>query len=353
MHVKESIQWQAVLAHDARLDGHFVYAVRSTRVYCRPSCPARRPNRDRVVFFQTPHQAEVAGYRACRRCRPAETDRGNGDMEMVRHACDYIDSHSDSLIPLPDLASAAGADPTRLRRAFKRITGITPRQYADAQRVRAVRSHLRNGASISNAMYDSGYTSSSRLYERAPAKLGMTPATFRRGAEGVRIDYTITDSSLGRLLVAATERGICAVSLADSDAELRKVLAHEFPAAEIVRRDGSETLAVAVRALASHLRGELPHMDLPLDIRATAFQQRVWLALQAIPYGKTRSYSDVARSLGQPLAARAVARACATNPVPLLVPCHRVVREDGSLGGYGLGLHRKRALLESERLRAG
>ncbi len=232
-----------------------------------------------------------------------------------------------------------------------RITGITPHQYIEARRLDQLKLRLKGGEAMTRALYAVGYGSSSRLYERAPAQLGMTPATYHRGGQGVRIGYTIVDCPLGHLLIAASERGICAISLGDNDTELEAALAKEYPVAEIYRDDAS--LSHWAGALLSHLSGRLPQLDLPLDMQATAFQWRVWEELRAIPYGSTRSYGEIARALGQPRAARAVARACATNPVAIVVPCHRVVREDGGLGGYRWGLERKRYLLAQERAASG
>ncbi len=271
--------------------------------------------------------------------------------DAVHRLARYIERHCDKPIPLRALARESGTTPQSVQRRFKRVMGITPRQYAEACRLREMKARLQDGASISTAMYDTGFSSTSRLYERAPSQLGMTPATYRRGGKGVHIAYTVAPSPLGRLIVAATPRGICAVSVGDDDGVLRSKLGREFPAADIERDDA--LLQTWVRAIVEHLRGVQPHLDLPLDVRATAFQWRVWQALRAIPYGTTRSYSEVAREVGQPTAVRAVANACARNPVPLIVPCHRVIREDGSLGGYGLGLDRKKKLLERERRAAG
>jgi AraC family transcriptional regulator of adaptative response/methylated-DNA-[protein]-cysteine methyltransferase len=236
--------------------------------------------------------------------------------------------------------------PHRLARAFKRVTGITPRQYAEACRMRSLRTKLRDGGGITRAMFDSGLSSTSRLYERAPAQLGMTPAAYKNGAPGMRVAYAVVASPLGRLLVAATARGICAVSLGASDRELEQALEYEFPKAERVRDD--KALVPWVDVILKHLRGEEPHMELPLDVQATAFQRRVWQALQEIPYGSTRTYSAIAKAIGKPTAVRAVARACATNPASLVIPCHRVIREDGALGGYRWGIERKQRLLELE-----
>src|SRR5919108_799685 len=338
--------WNAVLNREAEADGWFVFAVGSTRIYCRPSCPSRRPLRRHVLFFPRPDAAEAAGFRACLRCRPREVTRRDRQLAMVERACREIERSTDGAVSLDALARRERVSLHQLVRSFKRIMGITPRQYVEACRVARLKSLLREGDAVTSAMYDVGLSSSSRLYERAPSELGMTPAVYRRGGRGARIAYTITSSPLGRLLVAATDRGICAVSLGDDDAFLEQELAREYPAAELTRDDGA--LAQWVNAILRHVNGQQPHLDLPLDVQATAFQRRVWQALREIPYGTTRSYSAIARSLGRPTATRAVARACATNPVSLIIPCHRAVRQDGSLGGYRWGVERKRALLTTE-----
>jgi len=341
--VADEIYWKALAAKDPRFDGAFVYAVRSTRIYCRPSCPSRRPRREQVVFFVHPAAAEQAGFRPCRRCHPREHRAAL--PEWIERVCRYIDNHLDERVTLDALSAEARLSPHHLQRSFRRCLGITPRQYADARRLGSLKESLRNGHSVTRALYDAGYGSSSRLYERSNRQLGMTPATYSRGGENMNITYTIVDCSLGRLLVAATGRGICALSMGDSDAKLEAFLRDEYPNAEI-HRNG---LHRWVSAIAKHLAGRHPQLDLPVDVQATAFQWKVWEALRAIPYGSTQSYSEVARALGRPTATRAVARACATNPVAVVIPCHRVVREDGGLGGYRWGLERKQALLEKER----
>jgi AraC family transcriptional regulator of adaptative response/methylated-DNA-[protein]-cysteine methyltransferase len=339
-------RWQAVLARDARRDGTFVFGVRSTGIYCRPSCPARRPRRERVVFFALPEAAEGAGFRACRRCQPRAARTGDPRAAWVRRLCRHIDRHLDEPLTLAGLSGPAGVGPHHLQRTFKRLMGITPRQYAEARRLGVLKAHLKGGRAVTEATYEAGYGSSSRVYEHARERLGMTPATYRRGGRGMRLRYAIVDCPLGRLLVAGTERGLSAVSLADDDARLEKALREEYPAAEIRRDDVG--LGPWVRALLRHLDGEEPHLDLPLDVQATAFQWRVWRELRRIPFGQTRSYGEIARELGQPTAARAVARACATNRVSILIPCHRVIAEDGRLAGYRWGIERKRALLARE-----
>jgi AraC family transcriptional regulator of adaptative response/methylated-DNA-[protein]-cysteine methyltransferase len=350
----EESRWRAVLARDLGSHGAFVYAVRSTRIYCRPWCPSRRPRRWQVVFFSAPGDAERAGFRPCRRCQPRDAaSPGYLRAALVERVCRYIKSivgGVEGRITLEALGAEAGVSPHHLQRTFKSIMGITPRQYAEACRLDGLKLGLQGGKDVTNALYEAGYSSSSRLYERAPAELGMTPATYRRGGRGMRIAYTLVDSSLGRLLVAATERGVSAVSLGDSDAALEAALRAEYPNAEIHRdRRPQGGLSDWVSRILSHIAGEGPSLDLPLDLQATAFQWRVWKELCAIPYGATRSYTEVAQAIGRPTAVRAVARAVATNPVAVVVPCHRVLHQDGSLSGYRWGPARKRALLEKER----
>lgn len=274
------------------------------------------------------------------------TKSSNGQAQVIERVCQYIEDNRDEALTLTQLSSAVGLSPHHLQRTFKRVVGVTPRQYQDARRLEGFKARLRQGQDVTRALYEVGYGSSSRLYERAPSRLGMTPATYRRGGRGMQIAYTTVRSPLGRLLVARTERGVCAVSLGDSEGALEAALRHEYPQAE-VRRDRNG-LAQWVRTLLRYLEGRQPRLDLPLDVQGTAFQCRVWEELRRIPYGRTRSYSEVARAIGQPAAARAVARACATNRVPLVIPCHRVIQADGGLGGYGLGIERKRALLRNE-----
>jgi AraC family transcriptional regulator of adaptative response/methylated-DNA-[protein]-cysteine methyltransferase len=342
-------QWQAVRNRDAGQDGRFVFAVSSTGVYCRPSCPSRRPRRENVTFFARPNDAEKAGYRACLRCRPRAIG-GNAQMEMLKAVCRYIEQHLDEPITLARLGSAFRQSPFHLQRTFKSLLGISPRAYADSCRVNQLKHNLRAGHSVTRAMYDAGYSSSSRLYERTASQLGMTPDKYRRGAIAAPIRYSCTDSPLGRMLIAATDKGICAIQFADSDDELEHGLKHEFPFA--IRRRDDAAMRSWREDLVCQMRGQKLNAMLPLDIQATAFQRRVWSCLQAIPFGATRSYGQVAKAIGQPTATRAVARACATNPVAVAIPCHRVVRGDGEVGGYRWGAERKKALLEIERVAA-
>lgn len=346
--MNDDSRWQAVLNRTAAFDGAFVYAVRSTGVFCRPTCPSRRPRREQVTFFLLPEAAQNAGFRACLRCHPGDIEAREPQLELVQQVCRHVqESLEDSIsVTLDALSDAVGVSPYHLQRVFKRVMGITPRQYAEARRVERLKASLQSGETVTNALYDSGYNSSSRLYEKADTHMGMTPASYRRGGESVHIVYTITDSPLGRLLVAATERGVCAVRMGDTDAELEAALASEYRAASIEKDNG--TLGEWVAAILDYMEGTQPNLNLPLDVRATAFQWRVWEELRRIPYGSTRSYAQVAASMGKPKAVRAVANACASNPTALIVPCHRVIREDGSLGGYRWGLARKEALLAQE-----
>jgi AraC family transcriptional regulator of adaptative response/methylated-DNA-[protein]-cysteine methyltransferase len=342
-------RWQAVLARDANQDGRFVFAVSSTGVYCRPSCPSRRPRRENVTFFPAPAEAEKAGYRACLRCRPKAMG-GNRQSEMVKAVCRYIEQHLDEPLTLTRLGGAFGQSPFHLQRWFKAALGISPRAYADSCRINRLKRKLQAGHSVTRAMYEAGYSSSSRLYERTAAQLGMTPDKYRRGAIAAPIRYTCADSPLGRMLIAATDKGICAIQFADSDDELEQGLKHEFPFAH--RRRDDVAMHDWKQNLLRQLRGQQLPSTLPLDIQATAFQRKVWAYLQSIPCGDTRSYRQVAKGIGQPTAARAVARACATNPVAVAIPCHRVVRHNGDMGGYRWGVERKQALLQLERVEA-
>ncbi len=339
--------WQAVQTRNSDFDGRFVYAVRSTGIYCRPSCTSRQPLRENVQFFALPEAAEQAGFRACKRCHPRDLTATDPQVELIQRVCRYLEAHVDHSPTLETLGRHFNVSPHHLQRQFKHIMQITPREYLDSRRVDHLKAELRNGQNVTDALYQVGYGSSSRLYERANAHLGMTPATYRKGGEGMQIDYTIVDCPLGRLLVAATERGVCAIYLGDSDAELQAMLAKEYPLAEMLTEDAH--LEIWVAAIVDYLTGAQPHLDLPLDLQATAFQRRVWQELQAIPYGETRTYSEIAQAVGDPKATRAVANACASNPVALAIPCHRVVRKDGSLGGYRWGISRKEQLLAQER----
>ena len=338
--------WAAVLARDPQFDGRFVYAVASTGVYCRPICSSRRPLRRNVSFYGTPAAAEEAGYRACRRCQP-RGDSVSSAARCIEEAQAYLDAHLDVTVTLERLARAVHMSPYHLQRTFKRHTGMSPKEYVNTRRAERLKARLKEGDTVSRATFEAGYTSSSRVYEQVDAQLGMTPATYRRGGEGMDIHFSVVPSPLGSLLVAVTERGICAVTLGDDDAALEDALRREYPRAVIQR--AQDDLSDWIGAIVDYLTGTAQQIRIPLDVQATAFQARVWKALQEIPYGSTRSYSEVAADIGAPTAVRAVARACASNRVALVVPCHRVVRGDGGLGGYRWGIERKRLLLEQER----
>jgi AraC family transcriptional regulator of adaptative response/methylated-DNA-[protein]-cysteine methyltransferase len=345
----ENQRWQAVLDRDASHDGRFVFAVSSTGVYCRPSCPAKRPRRENVAFFLKTEEAERAGYRACLRCLPKAAG-GNPKDHTVQAVCRYIEQHLDEPLTLSALGRVFGRSPFHLQRTFKAALGITPRAYADSCRVGEFKRNLRAGHFVTRALYDAGYSSSGRLYERTSSQLGMTPDQYRGGAIATLIRYTFARSPLGSILIAATEKGVCAIQFGDSQEELESGLKREFPFA--VRRRDDSALRTWTQAILRLMRGQRLHASFPLDIQATAFQRRVWEYLRTIPLGATRSYSEVAKAIGQPKAARAVARACATNPVAVTIPCHRVIRENSALGGYRWGLDRKKLLLEMERTQA-
>lgn len=340
--------WRAVTRRDPTYDGVFVYAVLSTRVYCRPSCPSRRPAQKRVVFFKQPEEAEHSGFRPCLRCHPRLNPGLNSETKRVLDACRYIENNLENPLSLATLAKQFGISRFHLQRTFKKATGISPREYASAFRMKFVKGQLRSGRPVTAALYAAGYGSSSRLYERAAAQLGMTPATYRKGGSGMQINYVTTRCPLGWILVGATERGVCAVRMGDRTRDLEQGLRSEFPRAAL---NGSHPrLSQWIEKIVSHLRGESAAVDIPVDVQATAFQRRVWQELSKIPYGETKSYQEVARRIGKPKAVRAVGRACAINPVAVVVPCHRVLRSDGNLGGYRWGLDRKQALLRLERV---
>ena len=343
--------WRAVTARDRRQDGRFVFGVATTGVFCRPSCPSRRARRTNVRFFASPAEAEQAGFRACKRCHPADEAGDSRTAERVRKATDYIQAHAGERVTLKALADLVGLSPFHFQRLFKAAVGLTPSQYAEARRVDALKHRLRRDASVTEAVYAAGYGSSSRVYERSDARLGMTPATYRAGGRGLTISCASASTPLGRLMVGATDRGVCFVQFGASDAALLDTLAREFPDAEIqrLRKPYGRQFTAWMEAVLAHLKRMPDRRDVPLDVRATAFQVQVWRYLQAVPSGQVRSYAEVARELGRPAAARAVARACATTPVALLSPCHRVIRGDGGLGGYRWGLERKRTLLRNEK----
>jgi AraC family transcriptional regulator, regulatory protein of adaptative response / methylated-DNA-[protein]-cysteine methyltransferase len=349
--IDEASAWDAVCRRDAGFDGKLLFGVLTTGVYCRPSCPARRPLRKNVRFYASPVEAERDGLRPCRRCRPLSGATA-ATPPWVAELCDHIRRQCDGgeALTLEALAARVRLSPTHLQRTFRAVVGVSPRQYAELCRLERLKGELRGGESVTGAIYAAGFGSSSRVYERADERLGMTPRQYRAGGKGVAITYAAVDTALGPLLLAATDRGLCFVQLGGTAGELVAHLRREFPAAELeaVGASPSPAFAAWMEALRRHLAGAQPHLDLPLDVRASAFQLRVWTFLQSIPRGETRSYAEVASAVGAPGASRAVARACASNPVAVAIPCHRVIRADGGLAGYRWGVERKRRLLELE-----
>jgi AraC family transcriptional regulator, regulatory protein of adaptative response / methylated-DNA-[protein]-cysteine methyltransferase len=339
------LRWEALTRRDGRADGAFLYGVATTGVYCRPTCASRLPNRENVRFFDSRAAAERAGYRACKRCRPNAPSAGEQHADAIRRACALMEQ-ADPPATLDDLAAAAGLSPFHFHRLFKKTVGVTPKQYAVAARMRRLQSGLEQGETVTRAIYDAGFGSSSRVYESAAERLGMTPSRYRDGAAGLRIRFAVAPVFLGWMLVAATERGICMIEFGDTPEALTGRLRGRFPRAE--RCDDDPAFAAWVRQVTTFLEAPRRGLELPLDIQGTAFQQRVWKALQEIQPGRTETYAEVARRIEHPSAARAVAQACASNPIAVAIPCHRVVRSDGDLGGYRWGSERKRALLARE-----
>jgi AraC family transcriptional regulator, regulatory protein of adaptative response / methylated-DNA-[protein]-cysteine methyltransferase len=350
--INEARAWNSILARDESLDGELFYGVETTGVYCRPSCPSRKPNRQNVKFFSSTEAAERAGFRACQRCHPNESvDAGVAAVERTRAFIDRrLSEFGDERITLELLGAEAGLSPYHLQRRFKALVGLTPAQYVRARKSERLKGELKRGETVSRATFGAGYGSSSRVYEQSTAHLGMTPATYRRGGAGVHIDYVVTETSLGNLLIAATERGVCAVRLGDDASALESGLREEYPAATRARASVSGSpLGTWVSNIVAALDGQTARLDVPIDVQASAFQWKVWHELQKIPFGETRTYTDIAKAIGAPKAVRAVASACANNRVALVIPCHRVVRQTGDLGGYRWGIERKRRLLDKER----
>jgi AraC family transcriptional regulator, regulatory protein of adaptative response / methylated-DNA-[protein]-cysteine methyltransferase len=334
-------RWQAVMQRDVARDGEFVYAVTSTGIFCRPSCPSRRPLRERVRFFMDAGEAAKAGFRACMRCKPMEA--ASAKMQEI---CRWIDEHLEEPVTLEALAAKFGGSPWHLQRSFKKAIGVSPREYAESRRMQTLKNSLQAGSSVTDAVYEAGFGSPSRVYERTASHLGMTPGRYQRGGEGMVIGYMAVDSPVGKMLVAATDKGVCSITLGESEGKLIEALKKEYPQAKVQR--STAILQRWVSALLAQMVGGERSEELPLDIKATAFQRLVWKHLQAIPYGKTKSYAEIATEIGQPTATRAVARACATNPVAIAIPCHRVISKSGETGGYRWGVERKGKLLEME-----
>ena len=338
-------KWKAVLSRNDSFDGAFVFAVRSTSIYCRPSCPARRPIKEYVTFYSGSIEAEQSGFRPCHRCHPREVGPSPKD-KLVSHVCKYIEANLSHKLTLGILSREVGLSHYHFQRTFKRVLGVSPRQYVEARRLARMKQFLRDGETVNNSLYNAGFSSRSRVYENVSGGFGVNPGEFRRGGEGLQILYSIIDSPLGRLLVAATERGVCGVCIGDSDAFVERSLAEDYPSAVLIRND--QGMEEWTGAFAKYFEGERLALNLPLDVKATAFQSRVWKVIQSIPFGKTTTYGKIAKELGEPKGSRAVARACATNPVALVIPCHRVIGKDGNLRGYRWGKRRKQTLLKLE-----
>lgn len=349
--MNEELCWKAVTERDAGQDGKFLYGVLTTGVYCRPSCASRRPRRENVRFYSSPAAAEADGLRPCKRCRPREARADGKLVARMQALCRYIEQHAQEALTLEALAGHAHTSPFHLQRQFKAVIGVSPRQYVEACRLRTLKTILRDGQRVTRAIHDAGFGSASRVYERVATRLGMTPRQYRAGGAGLAISYAAAPTTLGLLMIGASDRGLCFVQIGDSEQELLAKLHAEYPGGQIVpmRKAMKPAFDAWMQALGDHLRGTRPALDLPLDLRGTAFQMKVWRYLQTIPYGDVKTYAEVAQAIGQPNAARAVASACAANRVALLVPCHRVIRGDGALSGYRCGPERKRTLIERER----
>ncbi len=345
--METEIYWKAVQENDARLDGAFFYGVSSTGVYCRPSCRSRRPKRENVEFFADAREAEARGFRACLRCRPAEAET-SPQTRSILEACRLLETEDD--LSLADLGARLNLSAAHLRKIFKDVTGVSPKKYAERLRLEKFKREVRSGAAVTEALYEAGFGSSSRLYEKSAERLGMTPKAYAKKGKSERIAYTVVRCELGLLLAARTAKGVCAVAFGDDETVLTNDLAEEFANALVARDDAG--LRPQVDAILAHLDGGDKRLELPLDVRATAFQQRVWEELRKIPYGETAGYREIAERIGRPSAARAVASACASNPVALLIPCHRVVRAGGGLSGYRWGVERKKRILEKEKSEA-
>lgn len=346
----DEAKWAAVLARDAAADDAFVYAVRTTGIYCRPTCPSRRPRRENAEFHADAAAAEEAGYRPCQRCRPQAASLPQRHAQRVARACRLIE-HGEALPSLDELARVAGLSRFHFHRVFKAVTGLTPRAYAAACRADRVRQALTQQETVTDAIYEAGFNSSGRFYAGAERMLGMTPKRYREGGKGMEIQFALGECSLGTILVATSEKGICAISLGSDPEQLLQAFQEQFANANLI--PGGKRFDAWVAKVVAFVEAPGVGLSLPLDIRGTAFQQRVWQALTEIPVGSTISYAALAARIGSPKAVRAVARACASNPLALAIPCHRVVRSDGALSGYRWGVERKRTLLEREAARAG
>lgn len=338
-------RWQAVESNSREFDGVFYVGVQTTGIYCRPSCPARRPKRQNVTFFATPLEAEKAGFRACLRCKPKEKYFPGAGAELIGRAFGMLHDKNAEVTTVDELSIMLEVSAGHLQKTFKAVLAISPKEVLDMLRMEHFKKNVKK-TDVTTALYESGFGSSRSLYEKAGETLGMTPATYKKGGKGIKINYTVVDSQFGKLMVAATEKGICAVSFGEDADKLAYELRHEFSTAEVTNSDSR--LKASVSAILKNLDGEQTVLDLPIDVRASTFQMRVWAELRKIPYGETRTYGQIAETLGNPKAFRAVARACATNPVALINPCHRVIAADGKLSGYRWGIERKARLLAKE-----
>ena len=342
--METEIYWKAVQNNDAKFNGAFVYAVNSTKIYCKPSCSSRLPKRENVEFFDDFNKAETNGFRACLRCQP-KNETANSQTKIVLRACELLEREEQ--MSLEDLSTQLYLSAAHLQKLFKEIIGVSPKKYAEIKRLEKFKAEIKKGNDVSEAIYEAGFNSSSRLYENVSEKLGMTPKTYAKNGANMKINFTITDCDLGKLLVARTEKGICAVTFGDDEKTLTENLFNEYKNAEIV--ENNSNLKDYVEAILANLKGTNKTLDLPLDLQATAFQMRVWEILRKIPYGETISYSDIAEQIGNKNAVRAVATACASNRVALLIPCHRVIGKSGNLSGYRWGAARKKQILEKEK----
>lgn len=343
--ISDASRWQAVKERDSRAAAQFVYAVATTGIYCRPGCSSRLPKRENVLFFDQSIAAEQAGYRPCKRCEPQLANPPDPAQAAITQACQILED-AETPPSLDELATAVNLSPYHFHRLFKKSVGITPKQYANEVRLRRLRGHLQQDQTVTAAVYNAGFQSGSRFYESAAASLGMTAKTYQKGGQGMAILYAIVESYLGWVLVAGTQKGICRIDFGQSPAALQARLAETFPAAKLTAADPA--FAAVVNQVIAYLETPSTVLDLPLDVQGTAFQQRVWQALRGISAGTTATYTQIANQIGSPKAARAVAQACAANQLAVAIPCHRVVRSDGQLGGYRWGLERKKALLERE-----
>ncbi len=342
--METEIFWKAVKNNDSQFNGAFVYAVSSTKIYCKPSCSSKLPKRENVQFFEDFTKAEASGFRACLRCQPKQ-ETANLPINPVLRVCEILETEEQ--ISLEDLSTAVGLSAAHLQKLFKEIIGVSPKKFAEIKRLEKFKTEIKKGTDVTNAMYESGFNSSSRLYENVSEKLGMTPKTYAKFGKNMKIEYAINDCDLGKLLVARTAKGVCAVTFGDDEKTLAENFFKEYKNAEIVENNAN--LKEFIQAILANLEGKNKTLDLPLDLQATAFQMRVWNVLRKIPYGKTLSYSDVAEQIGNKNAVRAVATACASNRVALVIPCHRVIGKSGNLSGYRWGVERKKAILEKEK----